>query len=1661
MVNEVDLVVRARNEAKKAIDSVRDAVTGLRDAQDDLSKSAEKSGGPLGRFVDELTRLKSEAEGIRSLGKVKDSLEAIAARASRTETAVNKTAKALHDLQIEAAQTAAKTAQLKTNLDATKQALDRETEAFRKLRKENTAANNELAKAERTLASLKSQQAKTPSAGLLTKIADQEKVLAAAQAKQVDVAARFKDQAKAQTDAASALKTLNSQISASAAEERRLSQAIKTTTQQHLKNQRARGAANEQLEKSNTIANEVKSTFGQLATNEELIAKASADVAAQMQRVNAAMERQKQLDARTSQVQRGAPVDLASEINKQINVVAQARRELESVKQATADLIGATNRVGPPTRQFAQDLENLNIRARQGEQALKTESEALRQLEARMRAVNMERFSQSVATSGRQTRVLATDTRSTAQALAAGTSSSNAFKNALTGIYGEGRQALSLMQRLRGEILSLTASYLGFQAAVEGIRKVVDAFRSLEAAQNRLGAVFGQDLTRVGQEINFLRAQAQRLGIEFSTLSDEYSKFAVATQAAGFAQESTRKIFLAVAEAARVNKLSNEQLQGAFLALQQMASKGKVSAQELQQQLGERLPGAVTIFAQALGISNAELIKMQEEGRLLATEGNLLKFAEELNRRFGPQLQASLQSTTSEIGRFQNSLFNAALQVAAGGFIESFTNLLRTMNEFFASQEGTKFFLALGAALGRITDAVKLAVQNFELLKAAAAALVALKLTGFITSLVGGLRQSALAAREATGAQSALAAEMTLASGAMARMQGSLRALVLNYRLAAVQMQATASTSKIAIAAFAGMQMGLGALRGALALAATGFRALWVAMGGLPGLVITAITFALGEWLTRVESATAAIEEHKRILTAVNAAYENVRGTTKAWADEIKGATLSQALASAQKLREEYDKAIDSAQSLALVAKAAFGDFPSGDSRRSQSEQLVKLFDELRNGSRTLDQVTDALDKIALNPADAQIGEIAVQLLDMINASKDGEHNLTELNQALDQADAIIRVFKKDVKETDAALLGNAASAEKAAKSIEDKLSANLEAFNKIMGDAKKLVPELSDELERFGKIDALTKQYQAAAKLVTTMSQLKGLTDQFNKSVDAVNTEFGDKLSGSFVNKLISIESGGKTSAVNPNSSAQGLGQFISSTWLRMFKQYFPDRAQGMTDAAILALRKDADVSRSMIELYAQENAKALQASGHAVTEANLYLSHFLGSTGANKVLSASASTPISDILPPNVIDANKRILEGKNAGEVVAWAQKLFGVTQAQADLQAKITKDVDQQIAKQKEYTEGAKQRVAELEDELANNGKISKEMAIQKALDEERARAKEAGVEPDQKTLDTIRQATAAEWERNNALKANKSEVQQANQALAYANALATQRNALAAQLKTATAAGNTAVMSQTQTELDGVNTKLAEAIDKARGMWQAIGGPQADTAIAKLDALKTKTAAVSTQMSYFGLNMQQIQSLVGSFADGFANAFAGFVTAVAQGENAMKALKTAFIQFAANFLREIATMIIKQMILNALSGLGGPIGTAAKALSAGAGHSGGVVGASAVGVGNMRKRVSPAIFAGAMEYHTGGIVGLRPDEMPIIAKRHEEMLTEEDPRHRNNGGLAGAGSGKEIAIKNIVTLDPEFGRSMMQSSDGEHAVMSHIKKNRAAIKQMIR
>jgi murein DD-endopeptidase MepM/ murein hydrolase activator NlpD len=142
-------------------------------------------------------------------------------------------------------------------------------------------------------------------------------------------------------------------------------------------------------------------------------------------------------------------------------------------------------------------------------------------------------------------------------------------------------------------------------------------------------------------------------------------------------------------------------------------------------------------------------------------------------------------------------------------------------------------------------------------------------------------------------------------------------------------------------------------------------------------------------------------------------------------------------------------------------------------------------------------------------------------------------------------------------------------------------------------------------------------------------------------------------------INRIITVESGGNPNAANPLSTAAGLGQFISSTWMRMIRSYRPDIANSMSYGDILNLRYDPTIAREMLQNLTAENEADLRRAGHTPTAGNLYLAHFLGSAGAIQVLNTPDETPIETAVGYGVVSANP-FLYGRDVGWIINWAER-----------------------------------------------------------------------------------------------------------------------------------------------------------------------------------------------------------------------------------------------------------------------------------------------------------------------------------------------------------------------------------------------------------------
>jgi hypothetical protein len=130
-----------------------------------------------------------------------------------------------------------------------------------------------------------------------------------------------------------------------------------------------------------------------------------------------------------------------------------------------------------------------------------------------------------------------------------------------------------------------------------------------------------------------------------------------------------------------------------------------------------------------------------------------------------------------------------------------------------------------------------------------------------------------------------------------------------------------------------------------------------------------------------------------------------------------------------------------------------------------------------------------------------------------------------------------------------------------------------------------------------------------------------------------------------------------------NPHSSAEGHFQFTDGTWL----EYAPrvTDTSGMSKAQILALRHDLPTATAAERLFRADNGRYLRDHGLEDSPGNLSLAHFLGKGDAAKVLKADPATPIERLVHPRSLAANRSVLAGKSASEVIAWANKRIGAT------------------------------------------------------------------------------------------------------------------------------------------------------------------------------------------------------------------------------------------------------------------------------------------------------------------------------------------------------------------------------------------------------------
>ena len=248
------------------------------------------------------------------------------------------------------------------------------------------------------------------------------------------------------------------------------------------------------------------------------------------------------------------------------------------------------------------------------------------------------------------------------------------------------------------QVLLFGAAYKGLAFLQSFPGQVGAAVGALQSFRNTIEEI-SPSAKEAADSSQFILDIVEKYNTPLQSARDGFVKLYASMQPAGFSGDEIRDLFLGISQTAATFGMSADKVDRVNYAFAQMASKGQVMSEELKGQLGDVLPGAMAIFAEAAGFKGPEAItkfsKALEDGAykggamkvLLTNVGSIMR------QEFGPGAEGAARTFQGVMNRMQNSLklLYEAFEPVAVGFLNSvvmpMTSGLKTvtdgLNAFF------------------------------------------------------------------------------------------------------------------------------------------------------------------------------------------------------------------------------------------------------------------------------------------------------------------------------------------------------------------------------------------------------------------------------------------------------------------------------------------------------------------------------------------------------------------------------------------------------------------------------------------------------------------------------------------------------------------------------------------------------------------------------------------------------------------------------------------------------------------------------------------------------------------------------------------------------------------------------------------------------------------
>lgn len=588
--------------------------------------------------------------------------------------------------------------------------------------------------------------------------------------------------------------------------------------------------------------------------------------------------------------------------------------------------------------------------------------------------------------------------------------------------------------------IAATAALEGVRSAAQGLfHQMLETNNEIQKTTNLLQGMSSAATTAgrandAADQYRYILDMASKAPFSLQALTDTFVKL----KTGGI--DPTKGAMQGLVDAVAAFGGDDQRLLRAGYALQEMAGRGVLSLSNLRRQLGQDIPGAERVMAEALGVNLQSLFKMVESGTVDSVS-SIQRMTDQMERLYGGAAQNMMNSYQGRLQQIKTTLIELS-QVAMGNPIAqqatpgnrelpsaygAMTNNLGRINSALQGSEASEGAVDLNNALVKLANTVggltEFAIRHEKAIRlvteavlTATAGYVGLKVAVAAVDFIGPLAN--MTRWRALGGQ---VADLTLKFVALKDILPAIGTTVIEWG-AGMEAGALATT------AAAG---GVAAFGGALGAAAVGLGVVTVGIGALAGTV--AVIYMVGKAFYN------AWENSRRFSASVNDIHEGMdRLRQGAFGEDSTGLATKELSADRQRA------------DMAANLRRDLRDIQSHTATRDEYDQARQIFQQRRiggiDGGKGIDFGRAAND---FNNGGA----------DMYSA------RMNDLIKQLDDYDA----RAQDIIKKDTDLVGNAT-----AKQVS---AATQKQFDQMQNDAQTSINNIRQHaIQSFNEIDAKRK---------------------------------------------------------------------------------------------------------------------------------------------------------------------------------------------------------------------------------------------------------------------------------------------------------------------------------------------------------------------------------------------------------------------------------------------------------------------------------------------------------------------------------------------------------------------------------------------------------